>query len=156
MRIVKPIVNIIKYGSPVVMPQVDMDIMRPIFEESLKHIRRYCGENTLKLWKSARENLIFDYNCKDGTQAWVTGAIYAMEPRANFQDIDILSFMEITNFKKDKEGWLYDAIQNIVETAGIERVIAESPDIDAEYARILERFKGQRLTAQLNYGLMRP
>ena len=148
--------NLFRYGTMHLLPQVDPNFVRPIFEGSLRRVERLYPEDThLKLSKPARENLFFQYTGKNGELTWLSGAIYAKLPRQHFGGVDIISFMDIAVFQPGKLEFLLEAVRQIVKTAGIEHVIAERPDVDQRYVVALERLHGERLPTELKYGILR-
>jgi hypothetical protein len=155
MRIIKTLNNLMRYGTSKLMPQVDVEFMRPIFENGFKQLSFYSPEDHLALWKEGRTDLVFQYSSKYQEFTWVHGRVYAQEPRESFGDVDVVSFMRIEMLNPDKKGELFGAIRNIVERASIEKVIANSSlgIHEEKYARCLQSMRGTRRLEHLRYGL---
>lgn len=154
MRIIKPVRNLLKYGSLSLMPQVNPDLMRPIFEDGLKQLSFYSPEDHLALWKTKKEDLRFQYSSEEQPFTRVSGAVYAQEPRKYFKDVDVVSFMSVDMLNPDKQGELFDALKSIVEGAGIEKIIAYSGlCVESEDAKRLYEIRSHRNFDNLKYGL---
>lgn len=155
MRIIKPIVNLMRYNTPKLMPQADVEFMRPIFENEFGQLSFYSPEDHLALWKPGKTSLRFQYSSDKSAASWVHGTIYAQEPRESFGEVDVVSFMRVEMLNPDEKGEIFDVIKNIVEKAGIEKVVANSSlgIHEEEYARRLQDIRGTRRLEHLKYGL---
>ncbi len=153
MRLIKPITNMIKYGSFNFMPQVDPDYMKPIFEDKFRQSGLYSPDDYVELWKTRKDDLRFHYVSNSNTDIVVGGAIYAQKPRSSFEDVDIISFMLIDMLTPDKDRKILDSLKNIVEDVGIERIVAYcSIWVNTEDAEYLNAIRGGRNPAHLKYG----
>ena len=146
--------NFLKYGSFSIMPQVDPDLMRPLFEKSLRQLSFYSPKDSLVLRKTKKSDLRFKYSSEKQRFIWAGGAIYAQEPRKSFGDVDVVSFMGIESLNPDEQGEIFEALRKIAEGAGIEKVIAcSSFGVGLENAARLKSIRGQRRFEHLQYGL---
>jgi len=154
MGVIKPVMNLVRYGSLKILPQVDPDVMRPIFEEGIKKLSFYSPRDHLDLWKTRKEDLRFHYSSEQQKFVWFNGIIYAQEPRNSFGEVDVVSFMNLDMINPDKQMEVCDAIKSIAKSGGIEKIVA-CPGFgnDIESARRLADYQGNRLFAQLRYGL---
>jgi hypothetical protein len=145
MKIVKPIGNLLRYGSMNLMSPVDPDIMRPIFEARIAPISFCSPGDVLSFHKTGRKDLEFQYLFEQRPFDLIEGRIYAQQPRENFGEVDVISFMEISHITLDQQGEVLSAIEGIVKDAYIERVI-RSPlcDIDGEDTKSLFEIRGHR------------
>lgn len=155
MGIIKTVRNLIAYGTPSLRPQVDPDVMRPLFENSVKGLSFYSPKDHLALWKTRRNDLRFQYSTGTWEQlpVWVYGVVHAQEPREGFGEVDVVSFMSVEMLKPDEQGEIFDAIKNIVNGAGIEKVVAASLGVDAKHAERLSEISGQRRFEDFEFGL---
>ena len=158
MGIIKPVANLIKYGTARLLPQIDPEVMRPIFERHIRKLSFYSPEDHLEVTKRTRKSLSFNYVPNPRRFVWFSGRIYAQVPRESFGDVDAVSYMNLRmlamqTLNHDEREELFNAISGIVESAGIEKVIPGNPGVDAEDAQRVRGFKGHRRLEHLHYGL---
>jgi hypothetical protein len=149
MDIVKPLRNFAKYGSFSLLPQVDAEHMRPIFEESVSSLSFYSPEDNLDLFKTQRNNLRFHYSSSEREFTWFGGVIYAQEPREDFSPVDNVSYMRISEFNLSNADAIlgrpefYRVIKEIVEAGGIEEVVSRGcSNVSLADAQYLDEIKG--------------
>ena len=160
MGIIAPIKNLIKYGTTDLMPQVDPEVMEPIFKENFKKLSFYSPKYSLHLRKNQIEDMRFTYTSRDRNPSIdhsfvIAGTIYAQKPRTLFSEVDVVSFMKVDDFYGEEKYFkeLADAIEGIAQKAGIEKVVAFTgwPNFKLEQTKRLLDIKGSR--DSWNYGI---
>ncbi len=121
-RFGRGISNLFRYGTTSLPPPVDPFFMRRIFLNHLEQLPCFSLKNDLALWKRKKEDLHFHYALSPKKCSTLSGVIYAREPRKDFEDVDVFSFMNIKHFSPHPTEKLFDALQGIVEDAYIQRV----------------------------------
>ncbi len=155
MQIIRPLANLLRYGSKTLQPQIDPLVMRPIFEESFRQLTFYSPNDQLELRKTEKEDLQFDYSSHTKKFVQAGGTIYAQTPRKRFGPVDVISFINIDTFFSDSQGELFDAFSRIVKNANIERVVVCPRAIvwSSEDAEKLREMSGQRRFEHRRYQL---
>ena len=154
MGIIKPLSNLAKYGSLTLLPQVDPDVMKPVFDRSIQKFSSYSPEDHLALWKTDKENLRFQYHSKRDSFVWFYGTVFACEPRKSFGNVDVVSFIEMNMVGPHEPLETCNVIQDIAKSAGVEKIVAFTGlGIEPAAARELANYRGHRLFNQLNLGL---
>ncbi len=157
MVTIEQVNNLFKYGSLNLIPQVDPEVMKPIFKAKISRLSFYSPEDYLTLQKTEKGNLIFQYSSSEypfmGSRGIrFNGIIYAREPGKDFGGVNVLSFMKMDIFSPDSKGEIFDVIKGIVEEAGIEKVVASSLGVRIEDAKRLCEIKGHRPGGYLKDG----
>ena len=146
---VESLKNLWKYHTNTFLPQVDPDVMGPIFEESLGKMPFYSKkEDTLTFEKTSLYSLDF-YYFSENRRLWIDGTIYAQKPRKDFDGVDLLSYMNIIKIEPDVDNKIIDVIADIVQSANIEKVCTlRAIDFDKKIAKLLADIEGRRDYAQ--------
>jgi len=150
--------NLVRYGRFSLMPQVDPEVMRPIFKDAFAGWGVSSDDDVLALYKQGmgargRGSLIFRYS-PISSGSYFAGRIYAGPPRESFDHMDVLSCIRIDVFMPDEKGGLFDVVKNIVKNARIERVVISTDKIKEADADRLREFRGMRSTVHMQrYGL---